>query len=291
MADTLIREGIAYASQPLSPVPQYWNGASYEKAQGIAGAIRVINYDSAGETFTDASPGSVTVVSSAGGTAVLNSGNPGIVEIISSAGGTVLLTNASPAFIEVILSAGGSAIFSNANPANIGILSSAGSSLLFAPLNPGHVELVSTSGSSTFIATNPGYISRSVFNRQLIFSGTKTFSSGATATSDLTYSITGSITATFTISNHEMFITNDGPYDITATVYKTISAGGTFNTDIGVSFLVPHITSNGTLTIGSKSAQIQGLFNVNQGLSIVLTLTAALTATVTTNLLIKELDL
>ncbi|MDD5502474.1 MAG: hypothetical protein PHH26_03300 [Candidatus Thermoplasmatota archaeon] len=59
MADTLIREGVAYGSQPLSPVPEYWNGSSYEKVQGINGATRVINYNSAGETFTGASPGSV----------------------------------------------------------------------------------------------------------------------------------------------------------------------------------------------------------------------------------------
>jgi hypothetical protein len=59
MADTLIREGVAYGSQPLSPVPQYWDGTSYAKVQGTNGAIRVINYNSAGETFTGASPGSV----------------------------------------------------------------------------------------------------------------------------------------------------------------------------------------------------------------------------------------
>lgn len=59
MADTLIREAIAYSSQPLSPVPQYWVSASatYEKVQGTNGATRVINYTSAGETFTAASPG------------------------------------------------------------------------------------------------------------------------------------------------------------------------------------------------------------------------------------------
>ncbi len=59
MADTLIREGVAYDSQPLSPVPQYWNGSSYAKVQGVNGAIRVINYNLAGETFTGASPGIV----------------------------------------------------------------------------------------------------------------------------------------------------------------------------------------------------------------------------------------
>ncbi len=139
MADTLIREGVAYGSQPLSPVPQYWDGAGdYEKAQGVNGAIRVINYDTAGETFTDASPGSVTVVSSAGGTAVLNSGNPGIVEIV--------------------LSAGGSAVFSNTTPGTVQIVTSAGATNLFSGSNPGSVQLTATStvnfsGSGTVAIT------------------------------------------------------------------------------------------------------------------------------------------
>jgi len=96
MADTLIREAVAFGSQPLSPVPQVWDGASYAKVQGTNGAIRAILFDSAGETFTDSSPGSVTVVSSAGGTAVFNSGNPGIVEIVSSAGGTAYFSVTNP---------------------------------------------------------------------------------------------------------------------------------------------------------------------------------------------------
>jgi len=116
MADTLIREVTQYGAQPLSPVPQYWNGAGYEKAQGVNGASRVIMYDSAGETFTDANPASVTVVSSAGGTAVLNSGNPGIVEVVLSAGGTAAFSNSNPANVSVISSAGGTACFSTINP-------------------------------------------------------------------------------------------------------------------------------------------------------------------------------
>lgn len=61
MADTLIREGIAYGSQPLSPVGQYWNGASYEKVQGDNGAAYASIVGSAGDTvrFSAANPGSV----------------------------------------------------------------------------------------------------------------------------------------------------------------------------------------------------------------------------------------
>lgn len=60
MADTLVREAIAYSSQPLSPVPQYWNSTSYEKVQGANGSIRIMNYNSSGtEIFTGTMPGSV----------------------------------------------------------------------------------------------------------------------------------------------------------------------------------------------------------------------------------------
>jgi len=66
MADTLIREGVAYGSQPLSPVPQYWNGASYEKVQGDDGA-----------TF-------VEIITSSGGTARFSSANPGAVQLTAT---------------------------------------------------------------------------------------------------------------------------------------------------------------------------------------------------------------
>jgi len=137
MADTLIREAVQYSTQPLSPVPQYWDGTSYAKVQGINGASRVIIYDSAGETFTDANPASVTVVSSAGGTAVLNSSNPGIVEVVLSAGGTATFSNSNPANVLVITSAGGSAVLSNTSPAFVEVVSSSGGTAYFSSANPG----------------------------------------------------------------------------------------------------------------------------------------------------------
>ena len=88
MADTLIREVIAYASQPLSPIPQYWDGSSYQKVQGINGSIRIINYNSAGETFTGASPGSVQLTS----TSTVNFSGSGTVAITGSVTVTGSLT-------------------------------------------------------------------------------------------------------------------------------------------------------------------------------------------------------
>ena len=98
MADTLVREAIAYGSQPLSPVPQYWDGStSYAKAQGINGAIRVINYNSAGETFTAAIPGVMQVALSAGGSAAFSNTIPGTVQLVTSAGATNLFSASNPA--------------------------------------------------------------------------------------------------------------------------------------------------------------------------------------------------
>ena len=126
-------------------------------------------------------------------------------------------------------------------------------------------------------------------NQETVYSGTATFSSGSTATSSNTFSV-GALTADTTVV-HEVFITNDGPYAVTADIFKVISAAATVNNDIGVSFLVPATVVSAGVTIGGKGVQVQGLFNVDLGLIIRLTVTAAFTALVTNNVLIKELDL
>jgi hypothetical protein len=66
LADTLIREQTAFQSQPLSPVPQYWNATAlaYEKVQGANGAIRTLLYDANGNPLlTAANPGKVDIQS------------------------------------------------------------------------------------------------------------------------------------------------------------------------------------------------------------------------------------
>jgi hypothetical protein len=219
MADTLIREAIAYGSQPLSPVPQYWNGVSYEKVEGDNGSAYASIIGSAGDTarFTGANPGSVQLTA----TTTVNFSGTGTVNF--SGTGTVQL-----------------------------------------------------------------YGSYAV-NSESVCTATVTWTSGTTATSSQTVTI--SALGTTTTVSHEVFITNDGPYDIAATIYKTISAGSTISTDIGVSFTVPAIVTTAGITVGAKSAQVQGLYNVNLGGTIRLTLTAAITATVTNYVLIKELDI
>lgn len=80
MADTLIREGTAFQSQPLAPVPQYWNGTAYEKVQGANGASRVLLYDASGNALlTDANPGKVGIV----GALPAGDNNIGNVDVLS----------------------------------------------------------------------------------------------------------------------------------------------------------------------------------------------------------------
>jgi hypothetical protein len=136
-----------------------------------------------------------------------------------------------------------------------------------------------------------GYTSRMNAHRATVYTSTATFSSGSTATSSNTFTLSAMFTASITTSSHEIFITNDGPYDVTATVFKIISAAATVNIDAGLAFLVPATIATAGGTVGGKGVQIQGLFNVDLGLIIRLTVTAAFTALVTNNVLIKELDL
>lgn len=95
MADTLVREAVAYSSQPLSPVPQYWNGSSYEKVQGANGAIRETNYNSSGtEIFTATTPASVkltatsTVVISGTSTITVSGSITALNQVVGSANNT-----------------------------------------------------------------------------------------------------------------------------------------------------------------------------------------------------------
>lgn len=126
-------------------------------------------------------------------------------------------------------------------------------------------------------------------NNTTIFTSSVTWSSGSTATSSQTISV--SALGTLTTTTHEIFITNDGPYEITADVYKTISANGTYNTNISTALAIPATADTAGVTVAAKGIEVSGLFNVNLGLTIRLTVTAAFTAAVTSNVVIKEIDL
>jgi len=289
MADTLIREGIAYASQPLSPTPQYWTGTSYEKVQGANGAPRGMNYNSSGtEIFTATTPGSVQVVSSAGGTAVFNSGSPGVVQIALSAGGSAAFSNAIPGTVQLVTSAGATNLFSSSNPASVWLtatstvnfsasatvemVTSAGGSAYFSPLHPASIRILVPIAADT------------------LYTATVTWSAGTTATSAQTLSI-GVLTAVNTTATVEIVLTNDGPYAITANAYKVISANGSiFTTSSVVTFIAPASVVSAGVTINAGRSNLAGLFNFNTGIILNLTVTAAFTATITNNVIIKNVS-
>jgi len=251
MADTLIREATAYGSQPLSPVPQYWDGVSgYAKVQGINGAIRAILFNSAGETFTGASPGSVKLTATStvaiSGVATVNFSGSGTVVV----SGTATVNFSGSGTVEVVSSAGASAYFSTANPGNIRV---------FAP-----------------------------FGTQAFYTATATWSAGLTATSSQTLTV-GTITASLSGSTNEIVVTNDGPYALTLNVYKTISANGsTFNTSALATVTIPAEVITAGVTINATRTTLVGMFNFNTGFIFRLTTTAAFTAQVTNNVIIKE---
>lgn len=259
MADTLTREAIAFGSQPLSPVPQYWDGAtSYEKVQGANGAPRSMNYNSSGtEIFTGTTPGSVkltatsTVVISGTSTAII-SGTATVTFSGSetvNVSGTATVNFSGSGTVEVVASAGGTAYFSITNPAS----------------------------SKTLYKTSAS----------LLATATVTWTAGTTATSVQTVSISA-ITTTYTTNNCEILITNDSTAALTLDVYKIISANGTFTTTTIASLAVPAPFTSAGVTINTFRTIQASVFNINKGLTLRLTTTAAFTATVTNNIVFYE---
>lgn len=223
MADTLIREATAYGSQPLSPVPQYWDGASaYAKAQGVNGAIRVINYNSAGETFTNAIPGTVQLVTSAGATNLFSGSNPGSVQLTATStvaisgtstmavSGTATVAFSATGTVEILSSAGGTAYFSGTKPASVQL--TATSTVNFSGSGTMVISGTATvnfSGSGTVAIT--GNITADIATLPVVgsanntWSASATVSAGATSTSvDLRYnyqiSYFGTVTNTASVT-------------------------------------------------------------------------------------------
>jgi len=238
MADTLIREAIAYGSQPLSPVPQYYDGSvSYEKVQGNDGAIYVELITSSGATarFSGSNPGSVqltatsTVTISGTATAVISGTTTvafsatGTVEILSSAGGTAYFSATNPAHMQ--LTGTSTVSFSGTN--TVEVVTSAGATALFSGANPGSVKLTATS----------------TFN----FSGSGTVSISGSVT------VTGSITADIAV------VPVVGTQANAWSAAATISAGATSNSiDLQYNYRIGYfgeVTNTASLTLALEVSQ------------------------------------
>lgn len=199
MADTLVREAIAYGSQPLSPVPQYWNGTSYEKVQGANGATRGINYNSSGtEIFTATTQGSVKLTSTStvaisgnitsvisgtatvlvSGTATVNFSGTGTIEIVSSSGGTAYFSSTNPGFtVNKVTGSQGNAW----NSVSVNELSASNSIDLQYNYNVSYFGTVSNTASLTL------YLQASQDNLNFYMVESHVFTSGTT--SEFFYSI------------------------------------------------------------------------------------------------------
>lgn len=229
MADTLIREAIAYGSQPLSPVPQYWDGSSYIKVQGINGAIRAILYNSAGETFTGASPGSVQLTATStvaiSGTSTISFSGTNTVEIVTSAGASALFSGVNPGSIQ--LTATSTIDFSATG--TVEILSSAGGTAYFSGANPASIKLTATStvnfsGSGTVIISGTSTVT---------FSGTETVIISGTSTINFsgsgTVAITGNVTVTGSLTADIAVMPVVGTQANAWSASATVTAGATSN--------------------------------------------------------------
>lgn len=208
MADTLIREGIAYGSQPLSPVPQYWNGASYEKVEGTNGSINQTPYNSSGtEIFTSTTPASVKLTATS---TVAISGTSTI-----DVSGAITVEFSATQTMEIVTSAGGTTLFSGANPAAVQLTAT---------------STVTFSGSETIdIQTVPV-----VGTQANAWSAAATISAGATSNAvDLQYnyniSYFGTITNTATVTLNLLVSQDDTTYYTAATASITAGTSSNFH--------------------------------------------------------------
>lgn len=216
MADTLIREAIAYSSQPLSPVPQYWNGTSYEKAQGVNGAIRVINYTSSGETFSGASPGSVQLTATStvaiSGTSTVSYSGTNTVEVVTSAGGTSYFSGTNPASVQ--LTATSTVTFSGSESVNVSTVPVVGT------------QANAWSASATISAGATSNAIDLQYNYQISFFGTVTNTASITLTLEVSQDNSNWYTTTASLTVTAGTTSNFHSSETTAARYVRLSASG-----------------------------------------------------------------
>ncbi|OAS21131.1 hypothetical protein [Paenibacillus oryzisoli] len=100
MADQLIREALPFQSTPLCPVPQYWNGTSYEKVQGAAGAMSVVIQGgvaiTGGTSSITVADGSDAALGAKADASVSTAGNGSVIALLKGLQSILGLVGASP---------------------------------------------------------------------------------------------------------------------------------------------------------------------------------------------------
>lgn len=128
----------------------------------------------------------------------------------------------------------------------------------------------------------------------VIYSGTATWSAGLTYTSNQTLTFSKPASAGETTLLHEVIFTTNHTGQISADIRPVISAGGsTFYGDLGLSVTINGVASSKGISVGAVNTQVRGLFNNATGIVGLLfttTSTAALSAAISVNCIIQELE-
>lgn len=256
MADTLVREGVAYGSQPLSPVPQYWDGASaYAKVYGVNGAIRVILYNSAGETFINSAPATVQIVTSAGATNLFSGTNPAAVKLTATS--TIVISGTAT----VNFSGSGTVVVSGTSTVAVSGTATVNFSGSGTVTVTGNVTVATSSGAETFIGANPASVQLTATST-VNFSGSGTVAVSGTATVNFSGSGTVVISGASTVVVSGTATVN---FSGSSTVEVVTSAGGTalFSTSnpaIAVNKVIGSAnntwSANATISAGATSTSV-----------------------------------
>ncbi len=128
----------------------------------------------------------------------------------------------------------------------------------------------------------------------IIYSGSVTWSSGLTYTAAQTLTFSCPASAGLTTLLHEVVFTTNHTGNITADIRPVMSIGGaTVYGDLGISITIPGVALSKSISVDAINTQTRGLFNNATGIVGLLfttTSTAALTASISVNCVIQELE-
>jgi len=129
---------------------------------------------------------------------------------------------------------------------------------------------------------------------RIIYSGTATWSAGTTYTSNQTLTFSKPASAGETTLLHEVIFTTNHTGNISADVRPVMTiAGSSYNSDLGLSVTIPGVATSKGISVGALHTQVRGLFNNATGIIGLLfttTTTAALSAAISVNCIIQELE-
>lgn len=184
MADQLIREASSFQSTPLVPVPQYWDGSSYQKIQGTAGAMYVaVTAGTITVSGTVTASGSVTAsgtVAVSSGTVTVTAGTVSVTGTVT-ASGTVAVSSGTVAVTSGTVSVTGSVTASGTVSVSSGTVTVSSGTVTVAS---GTVSVTGTVTASGTVAVSSGTVT--------VASGTVSVTAGTVTSNIATVPVVGS---------------------------------------------------------------------------------------------------